>query len=138
MTRSGMDWIAQGMDSCCFIYAVANYQIWCGQPLPDMERAKDIGSCRHGATINHAAVVEYFGAKLAPTMSVAEVFVNGGIININHPIWNGHSFFVFPEGDSITAVNSWLGPLVATGIGVHELMPYTSGSFGYHWCSCEK
>lgn len=128
-----MYWIDQGHDSCCFVYAVANFQIWCGLDLPDLEKAKDVAFCRHGATIKHQDVVDYFGASLSPTKNKEDVFLAGGIININHPIWNGHSFLVFPDEEGITAINSWLGPLEASNIGTDELTPFVCTQFGDFW-----
>ena len=71
-----MNFIAQGMDSCCFVYAVANFQIWKSVELPDLEKAKNIALCRNGSTIKHSAVVEYFGAELEKTDSYEQVFEN--------------------------------------------------------------
>lgn len=131
-----MNFIAQGMDSCCFVYAVANFQIWKGIELPDLEKAKDLALCRNGGTIKDTKVVEYFRAELEKTDSYEQVFEKGGIININHPIWNGHTFLVFPTERGITAVNSWLGPLVAEGLGRREIMqfaPIRHNQFGSLW-----
>jgi len=41
------------------------------------------------------------------------IIKNGGILTIMHPIYNLHSFFVYPlnfQKDSFVAINSWLGP----------------------------
>jgi hypothetical protein len=132
------DYIAQEMDSCCFVYAVANYQIWKGEELPDLEQAKHIACCGNGSTINHQEVIDYFGACLQKTHDEAAVFEHGGIININHPVWNGHSFFLYPtvrrdKEIILTAVNSWLGPLVAEGLSNIELLHFISEQFGYFW-----
>lgn len=130
-----MNWISQGMDSCCFVYAVANFQVWRGVPLPDLEEAKDIGLCCHGSTLRHKAVVDFFKAPLDATEDAGEVLRDGGVITIHHPIWNGHSFCVFPTDRGITAVNSWLGPLVAEGLGDDELLQFVSDHYGPHWCN---
>lgn len=127
-----MEFIAQGHDSCCFVYAVANFQIYCGRPLPDLERAKDIACCRTGATIYCARVVEYFGAALKPTTIPGEVLSRGGILQILHPIVNGHSLFIYPENDHVVMVNSWLGPLVQPTSG-DRLLAMTRDNLGAHW-----
>lgn len=127
------DFIAQGMDTCCFVYAVANFQVWKGKDLPDIEQAKDIACCRGGSTINHQDVVDFFGAELVKTADEVAVFERGGIINIHHPIWNGHCFLVFPADRGLTIVNSWLGPLVAEGIDDKELIRFINEQYGYYW-----
>lgn len=131
------NYIAQGMDSCCFVYAVANFQIWKGIKLPDLEEAKDIALCRTGSTIKHTAVVEYFEAALERTEEPKLVLEKGGIINIHHPIWNGHTVMVFPTERGITAVNSWLGPLVAEGLGLEEIMRFVSKQYGSFWIATQ-
>lgn len=132
------NYIAQGMDSCCFVYAVANFQIWKGKELPDLERAKDMACCRSGSTIGHQKVVDFFGAELKKTHDEMAVFEHGGILNIHHPIWNGHSFLVFPTDRGLTAVNSWLGPLVAEGLGKMELIRFISEQYGYYWVTKDE
>lgn len=134
--------IAQDMDSCCFVYAVANFQVWKGKELPDLEQAKDIACCRHGSTIKHQDVVDYFGAELKKTHDEVAVFESGGIVNIRHPIWNGHSFFLYPTARHdkelvLTAVNSWLGPLVAEGLSDRELIHFIDEQFGYYWVATD-
>lgn len=134
--------IAQEMDSCCFVYAVANFQIWKEKELPDLEQAKDIACCRNGAALNHQNVVDFFGAELKRTHDEMAVFESGGIVNIRHPIWNGHSFFVFPTAHHdrqfvLTAVNSWLGPLVAEGLSDLELKHFIDEQFGYYWVATD-
>jgi len=131
-------YIAQEMDSCCFVYAVANFQIWKNKPLPDLEQAKKIACCHNGSTIRHQEVVDYFEADLKKTHDEMAVFECGGIVTIHHPIWNGHSFFLYPTARQnreivLTAVNSWLGPLVAEGLGYRELIHFISEQYGYHW-----
>lgn len=130
-----MKFIEQGMDHCCFVYAVANFQIWKEKEIPDLEVAKDIGKCRDGGVINPRAVVEYFQADLKSTINYNEVFEKGGIINIKHPVWNGHSFFMFPIDDSsVVAVNSWLGPLVTRAYR-DDFLQFVSTQFGSFWAS---
>jgi hypothetical protein len=128
-------YIQQGMDSCCFVYAVANFQIRRGKPLPDLEQAKDIALCRNGSTIRHDDVVNFFHARLERTDDPKKVLEKSGIINIHHPIWNGHCFLLFPEERGITAINSWLGPLVAKGLGEREILQFVSKQYGSFWVS---
>ena len=112
-----MKFLSQESGTCCFVYAVANYQIWRGvaiSDLPDFEKAKDIACCLSGSTIKHQEVVDYYDADLDPTEDALAVLNRGGIINIMHPFCNGHCFLVYPEAaeandHSVTAVNSWLG-----------------------------
>ena len=142
MLNNETDFIAQGMDSCCFVYAVANFQIWKGKKLPDLEQAKEIACCNGGSTINAQGVVDFFNAGLEKTVDIQAVFKHGGIINIRHPIWNGHSFLVFPtarHGDefTLTAVNSWLGPVVACGLEGQELKPFVCEQLGYFWVATD-
>lgn len=123
MTNKILDvkYISQGNDSCCFVYAVANCLIYLNQQVADLEQAKDIACCRTGSTIHYNKVIEYFKAPLVKTRNPNNVYKNGGILTINHPIFNGHALFLFPERHNLTLVNSWLGPNVCKGISINEI-----------------
>lgn len=106
------DWIAQGQDMCCFVYSAANILVYEGRPVPDLEPIKDIGCCRNGATIHRHKVLNALGLSLRETNRAEEVFANGGILIILHPIWNLHAIFVTPkENEHVIAINSFLGPV---------------------------
>ena len=128
-------YIAQKDGTWCFVCALANCAIHFGREIPDIEGAKKIARCNSGATICHSEVIEYFLLPLVPVSDAVEVLKRGGIITIMHPIYNGHSFFVFPDsGTSVMMVDSWLGPLVAKGVGHAELLQFVRGNLcGYHW-----
>lgn len=127
-------------DTCCFVYAVANCALYLGIPIFDIERAKDLGACRNGSVIHATKVVECFHVPLVKTFDSNLVLQHGGILLIKHPIYNGHSMFVFPDGQgSITMVNSLLGPVISKKIGHREIAPFIrNNSFGHHWVLKEK
>ena len=89
-------YLAQDYGTCCFVYAVANCLIYNDLPVPDLEKAFDIAMCRNGSTIGTKAVVAYMKAPLVAVERPEPVFEKGGILNIMHPIWNGHCFFCYP------------------------------------------
>jgi len=106
-----MEWVLQGQDSCCFVYAAANVLVYEAKPVPNLEPIKDIACCRHGATIHTTKVLEALGLSLRRTDQAEDVFRNGGILTIHHPIFNLHSVFVAPQQSGrVLAVNSFLGP----------------------------
>jgi hypothetical protein len=129
-----LKFIAQEDGSWCFVCALANCAIHLGREVPDLDEAKRIARCERGSAISRLGAVEFFGLPLLPIDDAMEVFDSGGIVSIMHPIFNGHCFFVFPDGDgSVSMVNSWLGPLVTKGIGCDELLPLIVPNFGSHW-----
>lgn len=129
-----MNFLTQEDGSWCFVCALANCAIYLGREVPDLSEAKRIARCEHGATIAHHEVIDFFGLPLFPTDDATEVLKQGGILTIMHPIYNGHSFFVFPDGaKSVFMVNSWLGPLVAKGIGYDELLQFCVSNLGDQW-----
>lgn len=136
-TRDWDDWFIQGSDTCCFVYAVANCLAAHGRrPTRDrvLEACK-VARCLTGNTISAVKVVEFFDAPLTPT-SYPEVLQRGGVINIWHPIFNGHSFYLDhggEDGADLRLINSWLGPPVAKGVRPHEIRPYITGRCGMHW-----
>lgn len=130
--------LSQPQDSSCFVMAVANACVFKGLTVryltrPNIEEAKDIACCRNGSTIHHLEVVDYFRAPLIPTSDIDQVFIFGGIVNIMHPIFNGHSFFLYPEDGGFTLVNSWLGPNVVRGIGKNEVLKFVVPNLGKYW-----
>lgn len=107
-------YLEQGSDTCCFVVAVINALHYCKLPVPSLEECIKIAKCEHGSTIAHQAVVAFAKAPLKPVDLPYDVLNEGGIINILHPIWNGHSLFVYPTTPGcLAAVNSWIGPHVA-------------------------
>jgi len=127
-------YLAQDEGSWCFVCALYNCAIYLDRETPDLERAKEVAKCIHGCTIAHREVVEFFDLPLVPTDDLGEILERGGIPTVRHPIFNGHSFFVYPDGPgSVTMINSWLGPLVATGIGHAEVLQFASDSFTSQW-----
>lgn len=137
--NGGRTWLAQGHDTGCFVYAVVNSIIAEGRPGPkeqNLEEAFDIAGCLHGSTINRPGVVEFFDAHLLPTEYPEEVLQRGGILNIWHPIFNGHSFYLDHECEDDAAlrlINSWLGPPVALNVSQREVRPYVTNRCGPHW-----
>lgn len=129
-----MRYVAQEDGSWCFVCALANCAIHLGREPLDLAAAKKIARCEHGPVVAHQEVVTWSGLPLYPTEDSTEVLGRGGIISIQHPIYNGHSFFLFPDGEkTVSLVDSWLGPLVARGIGWSELSPFIASNFGYYW-----
>jgi len=128
-------YLAQESGTCCFVYAVANCLIHNGLPVPDLEKAFDIACCRRGGTIYHQAVVDYMQAPLRPVDDHKLVLVDGGILHILHPIWNGHSLFCFTSKKTyVTIVNSWLGPNVVE-VGMEEIERFVpkNHNIGKYW-----
>ena len=127
-------YISQNGGSCCFVVAAANCLIYHNKIVPDLEVAYDIAKCRHGNTISHQAVIDYLDAPLSPTKDYDAVLEKGGIFNIMHPIFNGHSIFVFPVEKGIRIVNSWLGPNIVT-VGISEIRQFVPehNNLGMHW-----
>ena len=134
MTRK--QYLAQETGTCCFVYAVANSLIYLGLSVPDLEEVFDIACCRTGSTIHHQKVVDHMKAPLEPTMDHKLVYQRGGILNIWHPIWNGHAFFLYPTGkqEEVVIINSWLGPNVVR-CGARELDQFVpkQNNIGKHW-----
>jgi hypothetical protein len=135
--------IAQGNDSCCFVYACANAMIYMGREVPDLESVKDLAACRSGNTIHTQAVVDAMGLNFLKTKDPSDVIENGGILGIMHPIYNGHAVFVVPcrrgsDRDMLLAINSWLGPNRAI-LGIGEMSRFFPRwpSQHSHWYSPE-
>jgi len=97
-----------------------------GRAVPDLEPIFDIAKCRHGPTINHEGVIEALHLELHPTESFRAVCVKGGILAINHPIFNLHAVAVWPsleQSETVVAVNTFLGPEIAR-YGIKELQQF--------------
>ena len=127
-------YIRQDGGSCCFVIAAANCLLHHGMLVPDLEVAYDIAKCRNGGAVCAQAVIDYLEAPLRATDDHELVLENGGIINIIHPIFNGHSLFVFPVEDGLKLVNSWLGPNVITSAAdeIGKLIP-EHHNLGSYW-----
>ena len=128
-------YLVQDEGTCCFVYAVANCLIYFGLPVPDLEEAFDIALCRHGGTIKHQDVVDYMKAPLEPVGDYNLVLDKGGVLNISHPIWNGHCLFCYPSKRTyVTIINSWLGPNVVE-VGREEIEQFVPPlhNFGKYW-----
>jgi len=136
--ENGRDWFAQSHDSCCFIYAVANTLIAQGRDVTNdqIEEACNIGACKTGACIGCEKVIQYFDAPLVSTQYPEEVLQQGGILTIQHPIFNGHYIYVDHEcadKGALRLINSWLGPTVTLNVGKREIRPYVTNRCGGHW-----
>ena len=129
--------VLQRTGTCCFIYAVANSIIAKGGfvSAEELECLMDIGSCRTGSVIGTGKVVTASKAQLVETVEISDIFECGGVLNIWHPIFNGHSFYLDKEedGEHYRCVNSWLGPGVMTGIGRSEIEPFVTDRCGSYW-----
>jgi hypothetical protein len=138
-TKDDKTWIVQGNDSCCFVYAVVNCLIARGLSPPTeamLEKAFDIACCRIGSTIAPEKVVAFFEAPLIKTEYPEEVFQQGGILQIWHPIFNGHSFYLDQEckdEGGLRLINSFLGAPVALNVGKSEIRPWATNRCGPHW-----
>tara|TARA_Y100000310_G_C20698245_1_gene827248 strand:- start:685 stop:1113 length:429 start_codon:yes stop_codon:yes gene_type:complete len=130
-----MKYLEQKKGTCCFVYAVANCTIYLKRQVSirQFKKACKIALCQHGGAIRHKEVVEFLQVPLIETRDENKVFEYGGILNIMHPIYNGHSFFLFPQEKQLTLVNSWLGPNVMRGIGIGEISPFTNIQYGTFW-----
>ena len=128
------EYLSQSCGSCCFVIAAINCLIHHKMPVPDLEKAYDIAKCKTGNSINCQSIIDYLGAPLLPTDDYWLVLYNGGILNIMHPIFNGHSIFVFPVNGGIRLINSWLGPNVVT-VGVNEIRKFlpVHNNLGLYW-----
>jgi hypothetical protein len=114
-----MEFLTQDIDFSCFVVAAANLAIFLGIEVKDLEVAKNIARCKNGATICKEEVLCYLGVEHTYGFKLVKLEDDNwltktkpGIITINHPIFNFHSVFSFPENGKITLVNSWLGPHV--------------------------
>ena len=127
-------YLSQEGGTCCFVIAAANCLIHNDISVPDLEEAYDIACCRTGSTINHQGVIDYFSAPLMPTDDYKLVLEHGGIFIIMHPIFNGHAFFMFPENERVTIINSWLGPNVCS-VGKGEISKFIPkhNNLGLYW-----
>jgi len=125
-------YIRQEKGTCCFVWASANCAIYLKKPLPDLEEACKIGLCEYGGVIAHSKVIKHFDLPLTATTNKEEIYENGGIINIFHPIHCGHCFFMYPENDRHYLINSWLGPNV-TSSPTSFLDDLIRGNFGDFW-----
>lgn len=126
--------------TCCFVCGVANCLIYNDLPVPDLEEIFEIACCIHGSTIHHQEVVDRMNAPLEPTMDHKLVYEKGGILNIWHPIWNGHALFIYPAGDEeVYAINSWLGPNFMK-CGVRELDQFVPErhNIGRYWAQIAR
>jgi len=135
LTETKRKYISQLSGTCCFVIAAANCLIYRDLSVPDLEKAYDIACCRNGSAIYKQATVDYLKAPLSPTMDYDEVLQIGGILNIWHPIFNGHCVFIAPyDKDHIIAVNSWLGPNFII-IGPEEISRFLPehNNLGNHW-----
>ncbi len=115
-------------DTCCFVYAVANCNVYLGLHIPDLERAKDIACCRTGGTINEKGVIKYMKTPLTRTNDFREACNHGGVIGIWHPFYNGHSCFVYPHPKashflckSFIIVNSLIGIGIQETVGLWQI-----------------
>ena len=132
-------WIAQGNDTCCFVYAVANCMVALGRPTPsdeELEEAFDIACCRTGGTIAAKKVVAFFKAPLIETDYPEEVFQQGGIINVWHPFYNGHGFYLdtkCKDRGALRMINSLFGAPIMLNIGKREIQPWVTNRCGSHW-----
>lgn len=134
LTQGGKPYLSQDGGSDCFVIAVGNCLIHRGIEVPDLDRARDIAHCRNGATIEHQKVVDFMEAPLTEIDNPEIVLGSGGVLNIMHPIFNGHSVFVFPVEEGVGAINSWLGPneITVTFNEIRQFLP-ENGSLGPHW-----
>lgn len=139
-------------DTCCFLYAVYNSVVYFNNAIakdyseeiqfienPFSEEIKEIACCNTGSTINHKNVVEYLNVPLIEVDANLwmNVLINGGVINIMHPICNGHSFFVYPLDENIPlgfvmGVDSWLGPHVCR-FSFDDLEKFIGYNLGSIW-----
>ena len=121
----------------CSLWAVANYAIYLGKSLPDFDEAKRVGKCIAGSCLNVRAIIELFDVNLKEADDANEVLDRGGILNIWHPIVNGHSLLCLPrKGNEVYLINSWLGPVVQT-TNKETIYQFTSDykniCLGNHW-----
>lgn len=122
--------------TCCFPHAVINCLIYCSLPVPHIITLEKVAKCENGNSINLFEVIEKAKAPLLITENPDNVYNNGGILTILHPIFNGHSFFIYPsKKNKIIAVNSWLGPPVSE-FSMEEIKPYIWKTHKHWELSC--
>ncbi len=117
------EFLSQGQDSSCVAVAIVNACIYAGRKPPHMEDLITDLKCKHGGAIGEDTVIdEVFEGRMRKTDCFDEFMEEGGILTINHPIFNFHAICVFPQDDGqFTLVNSWLGPNVLKNIGREEI-----------------
>ncbi len=110
-------YLIHGHDYCCFAYAVANCNIYCGKWVDEFQL---FTACKLGKT-DQQSVIDFLKAPLKKIDKA--VFEKGGIIHIIHPIYGRRAVFIAPEDQHILLINSWLGPPVAK-MKIIEIEPY--------------
>jgi len=130
------EYFRQRQDTTCFPTAVFNCMIHQGYAVSadTLNKAIKVAKCKHGNTIDPSGVVKTFKAPLTTTKSFWQVFTDGGIIHILHPVFNGHSFYVHPneDGKRLVCVNSWLGPFEME-VEAAQIIPFIKENFGDFW-----
>ena len=125
--------LSQESGTTCFVVAVYNFLVHKGLKPFDFETGVDVAAARNGAAIFTQELIEWSAAPLVEASNYRDVLQWGGILSIMHPICNGHTLFVFPDGRwSVTMVNSWLGPNVYRGIGWSEIEPFIAERQNLH------
>ncbi len=104
--------------------------------VKELEEAFDIACCRTGGTIAAKKVVAFFKAPLIETDYPEEVFQQGGIINVWHPFYNGHGFYLdtkCKDRGALRMINSLFGAPIMLNIGKREIQPWVTNRCGSHW-----
>ena len=111
--------------SICGAIGAANLGLLLQHPTPSLDELINLLRCKHGAAIGLNKVLrKIFGDKIQPTNSFTEFMQYGGLLTIQHPIFNLHITLCYPEEKGYTWVNSWLGPHIAKNIGFQEIKQF--------------
>lgn len=112
-----MQFRSQGQDTSCIPVAIHNAAIYLNITPPDNELP-----CETGSAIGADKFIEdFFQGSMVKCNEYDEFVKTGGILTINHPIFNFHAICAFPDDNGLMLVNSWLGPNVIKNIGIGEL-----------------
>jgi len=103
-----MRFVSQKYNTNCFPVALKNCAIYLTRKL-DQSRFIKFCACNTGRSLNIETAIMLSGLPLEETKNLEDIFKNGGIITIMHPIINLHSVFCYPYKDRIMCINSWLG-----------------------------
>ena len=100
---------SQKYDQNCFAYALKNCAIHLDKKLDVKRFIRLAGRAKVGEGLGKT-LIQLSKLPLEETNDINDIYQNGGIISIMHPIYNLHAIFCFPiEHDKMMLINSWIG-----------------------------
>ena len=105
-----MRYVAQKYDSNCFAVALKNCAVYLGIKFDVNRFIRLAGRAKVGGGLAKS-LIQLSKLPLEETNDINNVFENGGIITIMHPLINLHSTFCVPmkDKDKVMLINSWIG-----------------------------